>query len=135
MNFIKDEYCKQIIESIEEGVILADHEEKITFMNQKAQIILGHTGSRAIGRNLDGILKLYHYRNDRPYNNLKQHLFQNNGVLNVDDNIYLIDAQNQEKPISLHALITKDDDKNLSGILVIIQDRSLLKEYEIEMQK
>lgn len=135
MFHLKTDICEKIIENIDDGLIFTDASGMIRYLNQKAQILIGYTKSQVIGKKFEEVTKFFHYQNDKPLHNIIQKVIESKGIISFDDDLFLLNKNNEKTPTSLRMVVSYDSERNIEGLIFLIQDRSMIKEYEIEMQK
>lgn len=135
MFHLKPFICEKIVENIDDGLIFTDSSGIIQYVNQKAQILIGYTRSQVIGKNFDDMIKLFHYNNDKQIHNIIDQVIESKGIISFDDDLILLNKIKEKIAISIRVVVSYSNEQNINGIILLIQDRSIIKDYEIEMQK
>jgi len=119
------EYLRHTIESINEGIIICDKDNEITFFNGRASEISGILVKDAVGKNVIDVIKIINSE-DRIVNYITESDYKNEDVL-----IYSEDGLFRHVSISVSNIIDKD--KVSEGKVMVVVDISEAKKREKEI--
>lgn len=132
-NLKKQEQEKEIIlQSLSDGVIAVDNENKIKLFNKEAERITGLNYNSAINKHIDDAIKFYDIEKQITFDQIKTRLKEI--MLKVNDKTqYFIESSGNKIKISLIAtpVITEENIQN--GWVITIHD--MRKEQELEEMK
>lgn len=119
---IKDEKRKleAILENLVDGILVIDRDLKIVLVNRAAQDILGLSSSNIQGRPVLEVVLNHHLMNLIQEVNLSGQAFESELFLYYPDN----------KQIQVFLAPLKDDDGNLAGSIVVLNDLTKLRQLE-----
>jgi len=116
---------KVIIDNIDEGVILIDHEGTIQLINPGAGKLCGWTPDEATGINVHSVIKLVDEKG-QPLNDdlnpFKQVFFSKQSTRG--NNIFLADRSNQQVPIALNVSPLLDQYQNVTAAVAVLSNVS-----------
>ncbi len=120
------------LKSINEGVIAADKNGKVLFMNSTAEKLTGYSFKEVLKINLCRIFVL---KNHITTKELMQQVIDKNKNIKIEKNVYLIDKKQKEKPINLTASPLKNDKGITKGAVIVFDDITELLKIEEEISK
>jgi PAS domain S-box-containing protein len=121
------ELLKVTLNSLGEGVVAADREERIIFMNEAAASLTGYSEAEAIGAPLNKILYVFDDRTSEP-----MHV----NVLSPKDGVPILVTRDLiEVPITMNSSPIKSAAGRIMGTVTVFQDISEKQRTERELLK
>jgi PAS domain S-box-containing protein len=121
------ELLKVTLNSLGEGVIAVDREEKIILINETAAKLSGYSQDEALGQSLNKILYIMDDRTSEPIDKVSSGTVFNHLILATRDL--------QEVAVSLNSAPIKSTDDQIIGTVIIIQDITEKQKTEQELLK
>lgn len=121
-----------ILSNIGDGVIATDLKTIITFMNQRAELILGRKAEECIGRRFDEVFQIYDKLTKDPLASPVDFVLEQASQTGLQNNAVLILDNQEEKYVSATCTPVKDDDGTMAGVVVVFRDVSRFKRLELE---
>lgn len=115
------------LKCIGDGVIATDIQGKILFMNSMAEAMTGWTRNAAAGRDLDEVFKIADCDTGQPYTNLINDLLRYGQVFEKNSCAVLIDRDGFKRLIVHSCSAIIDNDKNLTGVVLVFRDAGIEK--------
>jgi PAS domain S-box-containing protein len=128
------------LNSIGEAVIATDKEERIVFMNPLAEALTGWLQAEALGKSLNEVFlttKAFHVtsKDIRQGQEPTTKALQESIVAGLGSHVVLIARDGTETPIDHNTAPIRDDQGNITGVVLIFQDITERKQAEQEREK
>jgi len=120
---------EDIIDSIEEGIVVFDKDERITLFNQASETILGISKKRALGS--EG--KVIFDRNRQSLEQVRKTF--SSGQIISDYETYILKKDGSVIPVSLITSPIINSENLCKGIVFLIRDISRIKALEVEKRR
>jgi two-component system, sensor histidine kinase and response regulator len=125
---------ESILESIGDGVLVINQEEKVTIFNPEAELISGFNEQEIINQPFDKFLKFIEKKNNQlNEDNFISEALEKGIIKNTKLNTVLKQKNKQEIPVSGRAAPLKDKNERTIGCVVIIRD--VTRERKIDQAK
>jgi PAS domain S-box-containing protein len=121
------ELLKVTLNSLGEGVVAVDQEEKIILINETAAKLIGYSQDEALGQLLNKVLYIMDDRTSEPIDRV--------ACGTVFNHLILVTRDLQEVPVSLNSAPIKSADDQIIGMVIIIQDITEKQKTEKELLK
>lgn len=123
------------LRSIGDGVIAADVEGNITFLNRKAEELTGWSNYEAVGLPLSKVFNITN-QNDRNIRNEFFHrILRIGGIIELEENTILVTREGKEIIIADSGAPIRDAESNVIGVIVTFRDITQeSKLHEIALQ-
>lgn len=126
----REQRLDTIIKSIGDAVVVTDNNGCIEFMNPVAEALTGWNQEEALGKNLVEILCLINKDTGEATENSAASLMREGAVLSLPSSYTLIAKDGTERPIEDSAAPLRDDQGNITGIVLTFQDITERKQVE-----
>lgn len=128
---------KAVISSMAEGLLVAGRDGKVILMNQAASILLRVAPEDAIGKNINGVFRLFQ-NNQEDYNLPIDNLIKEPNIINInlEDNFYCKGGIENSFPVAVimaSLMKTSYQGENISGVVVLF--RNIAKEKSLDEAK
>jgi diguanylate cyclase (GGDEF)-like protein/PAS domain S-box-containing protein len=111
------------LRSIADGVIVADADWAVEFMNPAALVLTGWNLKDALGSTLDEVFAVRFARDgEGAARDLIERAFREGVVVHADRDVVLVRRGGGETPVEVNAAPIKDDEGELSGIVLTFHD-------------
>ena len=124
-----EDIYRDIIDSIEDGIIVVDTDRKVTLFNQVSERITGISKKRAVSASLEKVFK----QNNQVLKQLAKTLERGQVFSNHDSHIFRRDGCNI--PVSLITSPIIDNRGDFKGAAILIRDISKIKELEEDVKR
>lgn len=125
-----EEWLSTTLNSIGDGVIATDCDEKITFMNPIAEALTGWSGQGIVGKSLEDIFRVVDAVTGLPAPNLSKRVLARNSVVNRATESVLVAKSGKEIPIDESGAPIRDSRGHMTGVVLVFQDITLRKQAE-----
>ncbi len=122
------------LQSMADGVIATDAQGRIKFVNPVAETLTGWSRSGALGRDLSEVFNIIHERTRTPVENPVTKVLQEGVVVGMGNHTILISKEGTEIPINDNAAPIRDEQGNISGVVLIFKDVSQQVHAEEEIR-
>lgn len=126
----KDKWLSTILKSVGDAVIATDTNGKIKFINQVAEKLTGYTKEEAINKELSSIFKIRSEATKEMVTNPVQKVMQTGEVVGLANHTELISKTGKLYPIADSGSPIRDENGNITGVVVVFQDLSYYKKTE-----
>ncbi len=137
--FIIQEEYRTTLFSIGDAVISTDKESKIKYMNTIAENLTGWKFEEAKGIELEKVFVIVNEDTREKVKNPVELVIEKGGIVGLANHTILISKDAREIPIADSGAPIKDENGNLSGIVLVFRDqteeRDTQKKIEMEMAK
>ncbi len=129
----REEWLSTILRSIGEGIIAADRQGNVSFMNPVAEKLTGWSKEESIGKPILSILHLVEESSGRLIRLSVADIL--NGKLGVPaDGSILIVNYEDKVPVELKATVTRDNKGETSGLVLVLYDITERRRYEEKLR-
>ncbi|MGF3523213.1 MAG: PAS domain S-box protein, partial [Candidatus Bathyarchaeia archaeon] len=122
------------LSSIGDAVIATDRDGKITFMNPIAEALTGYSNAEAASKPLSQVFRIINENTRKPVEDPVARVLKEGVVVGLANHTLLINRQGKEIPISDSGAPIRDDDGNITGVILVFRDvterRKIRKELE-----
>ncbi len=123
-----EENLRITLNSIGDGVIATNNEGKVTQMNPVAEKLTGWTSEEANGKSLEAIFHIVNSKTGEKVENPVGQVLKTGNIVGLANHTKLIAKNNKEFQIADSGSPIKDDDGNITGVVLVFRD--VTKEYE-----
>jgi PAS domain S-box-containing protein len=116
--------------SIGDGVIIADAEGRVTFLNAVAQQLTGWTSKEARGEPLPEVFHIVNEETRSPVNNPALRAMEEGRIVELANHTILIAKNGMERPIDDSAAPIRDGHGSLIGAVLVFRDITEKKQAE-----
>lgn len=120
--FAQHERMQVTLASIGDGVIVCDHEFKVTFLNSIAESLTGWSSSEAIGRSLSTVFNIVNEDTREHVENPATQAIREGIIVGLANHTVLISRQGKNIPIDDSASPIRDAQRNVSGAILVFRD-------------
>ena len=110
------------LESIGDGVVAADLQGRITFMNATAEQTTGWQRQDAIGLPVARVLQVVHEGTLRPFGDLARRALDSGSVIHLDQRLGLRRPDGEVVPIADSAAPIRDQEGRITGVVIVFRD-------------
>jgi PAS domain S-box-containing protein len=121
--------------SIGDAVIATDKLGNVRFMNPVAETLMGWKQEEATGKPLEDIFNIINEETRKKVENPVLRVLRENIVVGLGDHTILIAKDGKEIPIADSGAPIKDDEGNLTGVVLIFRDITNLRKLEKDAQE
>ena len=128
------ERFKTTLLSVGDGVIATDKEGKILIINKVAEELTGWRQEEALGKDFEEVFHIIHeYTRKRCVNPVKK-VLATNQIIELANHTLLISKNGLEIPIEDSAAPIKDENGNVSGVVLVFRDFTEKKEKQDKIE-
>jgi diguanylate cyclase (GGDEF)-like protein/PAS domain S-box-containing protein len=121
--------------SIADGVIVADFEWRVEFMNPAAEKVTGWVVKDAIGSDLPVVFNAVFDETREPVRELLGKVLSEGVVVGAEKDMILVDRDGRDVPVEVNAAPVKDEGGEISGLVITFRDITERKKAEDERRK
>jgi PAS domain S-box-containing protein len=114
------------LSSIGDGVIAADAQGRLTFLNPEAERLTGWSNEDATGRQLGTVFQVRDQRNGKPAENPAEKVLRLGARVDLSDQLLLVNKKGNAVPIGDSAAPILQPTGDLAGVVVVFRDISEL---------
>lgn len=129
----REEWLSAILRSVGEGIIAADRQGNVTFMNPIAEKLTGWNKEESIGRPISSILHLVEENSGRLVRLSVADLFGGETGSSSEGNLMIVNYEDKV-PVELKANIIKDNQGEINGLVLALYDLTERKRYEEKLR-
>lgn len=133
--FAEKERLAVILSSIADGVIAANNEGKIVFLNRSAEKLTGWTVEEAVGKIYNDIFSIINDDNYRRNENPIQKVLETGESIGISNHSVFINRCKEEIVIAENAAPIRNNDGNTIGVVLVFRDVTNQKKMEQEILK
>lgn len=126
----KDKWLTTILRSVGDAVIATNTFGKIKFINNVAERLTGFTKEEAINKELSSIFKIRSEATKEYAQNAVQKVMQTGEVVGLANHTELVSRNGIVYPIADSGSPIRDENGNITGVVVVFQDLSYYKKTE-----
>jgi two-component system cell cycle sensor histidine kinase/response regulator CckA len=130
----KEQWLTAVLWSIGDGVIVADKDGVVTFINPVAELLTGWKRQEAVGKRLPEILRIV-----GPAQQTVEHpvmrVLREGEVVHIEDDFDLLTKSGEKIEVDDSAAPLKDANGNISGVVVVFSDATERRAYEEELRR
>jgi len=123
------EWLQKILMSIGDGVITADKNGIVTFINPIAEALTKYPSKKALGMHMNDIFKIEHENGSLISNPFKR-VIDEGIIIHLENQIVLTDMNGCKKPISDSGAPIRGADGEVNGVVIIFKDNSVQEEMK-----
>jgi PAS domain S-box-containing protein len=123
------------LNSIGDGVVTADLQGTVTYMNPMAEVLTGWTAHQACGLPLDSVLRLVQGPQRTPIPNPIMRAIQDGLSFSLDDGTFLLTRDGGERAIEDSASPVRDDEGNITGGVLVFRDGGRRQEMDVNRKR
>ena len=116
------EWFQITLSCIGDGVIAADREGRVNYLNPVAEKLTGWTLADAAGEEIEKVFRIVHETTGKPVQQPVRKVIERGLTVGLGDNALLIARDGSERPIDDCAAAIKDDRGNVVGVVLIFRD-------------
>ncbi len=109
---------------IGDGVIATDADGRVTHMNPVAAGLTGHSEAEVIGRPLDSVFRIINEESRLPVESPVARVLREGNIVGLANHTLLISADGQERPIADSGAPVRDEDGNITGVVLVFRDQT-----------
>ncbi len=129
------EKFRTTLTSIGDGVVVTDHEGRITMLNGTAASLLGCRQEEAAGRPLDEVFRIVNEHTRAAVESPVQKVLRQGKIAGLANHTVLIRRDGGETPIDDSGAPIRDRNGNLVGVVLVFRDIGERREAERELQR
>ncbi len=126
----KEQWLATTLKSIGDGVITADTQSKITFMNPVAEVLTGWPAEQAIGRDMDSVYQIVDETTRKRGKTPLPKSLMDSSAVSFNSHTLLVSRDGSERPVSETAAPIQNDIGDVIGLVVVIRDITERKRIE-----
>ena len=126
----KDKWLTAILRSVGDAVIATDTLGKIKFINNVAERLTGYTKEEAINKDLPNIFRIRSEVTKEFTLNAVQKVMQTGEIVGLANHTELVSRNGNVYPIADSGAPIRDENGNITGVVVVFQDLSYFKQTE-----
>lgn len=126
----KDKWLTAILRSVGDAVIATDTQGKIKFINHVAERLTGYTKEAAINKDLPSIFRIRSEVTKEFTLNAVQKVMQTGEIVGLANHTELVSRNGNVYPIADSGAPIRDENGNITGVVVVFQDLSYFKQTE-----
>lgn len=134
MNYFEEENIRNIINNFHEGLIFADREGKVQFINQIGEKITGWTENFAKGKAVGDVFRIYNEKTNLQYNNLTEDVVNAPNPYEISNALILRSRNHIEKDVTCRFSLLHDASSIVIGFFIYFSDITEKKKFEREFQ-
>ncbi|HYO92382.1 MAG TPA: PAS domain S-box protein, partial [Pyrinomonadaceae bacterium] len=123
------------LHSIGDAVISTDSQGRVTFMNPVAQALTGWTVEEAVGRALPEVFRIINEYSRQPVESPIEKVLRDGVVVGLANHTLLISRDGREIPTDDSGAPIKDEDGNITGVVLVFHDITERRLGEAAAQK
>lgn len=123
------------LSSIGDGVITSDLQGNVCFLNKTAEELTGFNRDEAIGNKLHHVFRIRIKEDTEPEDNPFQRALDSRRTVGLKRNTVLVTKQGEEKFISASHSPIKDNNGDITGVVVVFRDITSIRKAEDALQK
>ncbi len=129
------EWLRTTLASIGDGVIAADTEGRVTFLNVVAQALTGWTQDDAAGRPLTEVFRILDEQTRQPVENPVERVLREGAVVALAHRKVVLRRDGTETPIEDSAAPIRDAAGNITGVVLVFHDVTERRRSEQEARR
>ena len=126
----KDKWLTAILRSVGDAVIATDTLGKIKFINTVAERLTGYSKEEAINKDLPNIFRIRSEVTKEFTLNAVQKVMQTGEIVGLANHTELVSRNGNVYPIADSGAPIRDENGNITGVVVVFQDLSYFKQTE-----
>lgn len=136
--YSREQWLSTVLRDIGDGVIVVDHQGRVTFLNLVATALTGWSQEEAENRHLPEVFNLVNEQTRTPIKNPAIAAIQSGRMVYLTENALLISRTGTALPIADSAAPLRDDSGAVSGAVLVFRDitqRRLAEERDLALQR
>jgi PAS domain S-box-containing protein len=118
----QQQWFRVTLESIGDGVIAADPEGHVTFLNAEAASLTGWSAQEAAGRSLTDVFPIVSEKTGKPLENPVAYVIRSGHVAGLGNHTALIRRDGTQRPIADSAAPIRDQAGRIIGVVLVFRD-------------
>lgn len=118
----QQEWFRVTLASIGDGIIAADADGRVTYMNGVAEALTGWASNESTGRPLADVFQIVNERTREPVQNPAGLVFRSGRIVGLANHTVLISRDGTERPIADSAAPIVDDNGRTLGVVLVFRD-------------
>ncbi|WP_303869103.1 HD domain-containing phosphohydrolase [Acetobacterium wieringae] len=132
--FIEKERLQTTLLSIGDGVISTDSRGCVTLINKVAENLTGWNQQEAYGLPLDQVLKLVNEYTRESCENPARRVLEEGVIIELNNHTLMLSKDGREIPIEDSAAPIKDQDGQITGVVIVFRDFTEKKEKQEKIE-
>jgi PAS domain S-box-containing protein len=116
------EHLRVMLRSIGEGVISANHEGIVTYLNSNAEDLTGWRNAKAVGKPLHDVFRIINEQSRSPMCDPVEAVLKEGHTLGPENGTILIGKDGRERTIETTTAPIRNDSGNITGVVLIFRD-------------
>jgi len=130
-----EEWLSTILRSIGDGVIAADTNGCVTFMNAVAEKLTGWTLEETKGSHIADIFRIISEQSPEPCKDLMKRIIGGRAVMNLSDDSILVAKDGAQRAILDSGAPIKDKNGNVLGVVFVFHDVTEQKKMDMALRE
>ena len=132
--YLEKERLRTTLVSIGDGVISTDAKGCVTLINKVAEKLTGWSQKDAYGRPLDLVLNLVNEYTRESCINPARRVLETGEIIELNNHTILLSKDGQEIPVEDSAAPIRDQDGQITGVVIVFRDFSEKKEKQEQIE-
>ncbi|MEP7347519.1 MAG: PAS domain S-box protein, partial [Gemmatimonadaceae bacterium] len=129
------EWFRVTLASVGDGVIAADTEGRVTFLNPVAATLTGWTPEEAAGQALDSVFQIINERSRLTVESPAAKALRDGAVVGLANHSVLIAKDGTERSIDDYAAPVRNDEGKVGGVVLVFRDATARRHSEMQLQE
>ncbi len=122
-----------MLDNVGDGLIVADKDSKICFMNKSAAALTGWKAEEALGKDFAGVFCLVNIKTEEKLENPIDEVFRLKTIVGLKNNSALVSKTGDRLIVSASCSPVKDENDDIDGVVVVFRDISRIKKIEEQL--
>jgi PAS domain S-box-containing protein len=132
--FDQRDWLQITLSSIGDGVITADREGRVNYLNPVAEALTGWKMAEATGKAIEQVFRIVNETTKQPVDQPVRLVIERGLTVGLGNHTLLIAQDGSERPIDDSAAAIKDDAGNVVGVVLIFRDISARRRVELAFE-
>jgi len=130
-----EELLRTTVKSIGDAVISTDLEARVLSMNPVAETLTGWSEKEAIGQPLESVFRIINEKTRKKVDNPVMKTLKSGIIVGLANHTLLIDKDNREIPIADSSAPIRNDNGEISGVVLVFRDQTEERAANIQIQE